>query len=727
MSNKFVLPNRSIIAAVSCIVLPSMASAQSTSPFKLVDSSATANVNQEMDPNSGLFYVSPQAQFTFVSAGVSAADYDNDGDIDFFVPNGPEDPTGDGLEDRRPNLLYINNLIDASGNVGTATYTPVEFSSLVTNWDSTYGNLKSVAAVWTDYDGDRLLDLVVFGDFFATGIATLDLGTPPSVTAFEEFQSSYPEFAKWAAPRVYRQRHDGSFEDKTSDAGMLDVDLVTDMYHASQAPNSVFEMDDRQVGGICSGDITGDGYPEIFLSFWRADSVSSQLVRNAKLLINEAGPNGRRFVEAPGGTLTVPTTDPDGLIQDNGDDIGNLWQPVMVDLDGDGDLDIFAACDGLPNRLWINESQAGSSISLAYIDTYTSIDMEAMGTDMGVAVGDYDNDNDFDLFTTNIASGLVDNGLYRNSLELTPSPLGGVMKQVADLAGVTTSAPTWNWGASFADLDSDGWLDLIYTNQSIGVFFSEISKVFMNVEPSDNPSQPDDPGREFHNELFDSLSNVGFPSAHHSSTVIVLDYDRDGDLDVIETVANFSSGALPSDLLLYENVPTGIGQTGYNMTVKPRGDGSNGFAVGAKISVFVDKVIGEDLSMHRAITAGISFVGQEPAEAHFGLGDLDPADSIAITVDWLDPNQSPTILTKTGADIIAGSSTVGGNVFRIGWCSYADLSVPFGQFNHFDVSKFIGHYNAGELEADFAFPFGVINFFDVSRFLTLYGEGCNLD
>jgi hypothetical protein len=54
----------------------------------------------------------------------------------------------------------------------------------------------------------------------------------------------------------------------------------------------------------------------------------------------------------------------------------------------------------------------------------------------------------------------------------------------------------------------------------------------------------------------------------------------------------------------------------------------------------------------------------------------------------------------------------------------ADLAPPFGTLNFFDVSAFLGLYNAQDPAADLAPPFGQWNFFDVSEFLAGYNAGC---
>lgn len=57
-------------------------------------------------------------------------------------------------------------------------------------------------------------------------------------------------------------------------------------------------------------------------------------------------------------------------------------------------------------------------------------------------------------------------------------------------------------------------------------------------------------------------------------------------------------------------------------------------------------------------------------------------------------------------------------------CSPADLAAPFGVLNFFDLSAYLGLFNAGDPAADLAAPFGTLNFFDLSAYLGLFNAGC---
>jgi hypothetical protein len=57
-------------------------------------------------------------------------------------------------------------------------------------------------------------------------------------------------------------------------------------------------------------------------------------------------------------------------------------------------------------------------------------------------------------------------------------------------------------------------------------------------------------------------------------------------------------------------------------------------------------------------------------------------------------------------------------------CNIADFALPYDSLNFFDVSAFLGAFNAQSPAADLAAPTGTFNFFDVSAFLGAFNAGC---
>lgn len=57
-------------------------------------------------------------------------------------------------------------------------------------------------------------------------------------------------------------------------------------------------------------------------------------------------------------------------------------------------------------------------------------------------------------------------------------------------------------------------------------------------------------------------------------------------------------------------------------------------------------------------------------------------------------------------------------------CSGADLAVPVGTLNFFDIAAFLNLYTAQDPLADIAEPVGTLNIFDISAFVDIYNAGC---
>jgi hypothetical protein len=123
--------------------------------------------------------------------------------------------------------------------------------------------------------------------------------------------------------------------------------------------------------------------------------------------------------------------------------------------------------------------------------------------------------------------------------------------------------------------------------------------------------------------FFDESNNLGFDDMLSGTTLISLDYDRDGDLDMVQSIKEFDGEAIPFRLLENRILESEVGNY---LVVKPRMLGSNHFALGAVVTAYTNT-----LTHKRIIHAGTSFYGQEPAEAFFGLGQSSVVDSLKVT------------------------------------------------------------------------------------------------
>ena len=483
-----------------------------------------------------------------IAAGACAIDFDDDGDIDLFIPN------GSGHADQ----LYVN-----LGN-GHFVERAAQFG-----FDSVE---NSRGALWFDHDGDGDLDLIVFADTHE-GNATL------ATTSCRQF----------------RNHGDGNFEDVTALTGLSGL-----LYDASDE-----NYRKNHIGGAAAGDLNNDGHIDFVLGYW--DGF-------LHLFLNDGT-----------GSFTENSV-PSGLQPANPPELEHHWQVVIHDFNGDGWNDIFSAVDFGPNHLWINQQDG------TFTDVAAAAGVATAWNEMGVTIGDYDNDGDPDIYATNIDGPAV--GFTRHSVLFRNDSVGGVpsFTEVAVSAGVDIS--DWGWGCTFFDADNDGWLDLATTNG-----FS-------------SPPYADDSTHLFHNQggaspVFSDIGTAsGLTDEDWGSALIALDYDRDGDLDLAQTTYD-------NVLRLYRNDTVG----GEHLVIQPRNCGPNRFAIGA--TVRVQTSLGW---LTRYIRAGTSMIGQEPFEASFGLADDEMVKSVEIT--W--PDGTQTILTDIASDQVmrvtpSASSDVNGD------------------------------------------------------------------
>jgi hypothetical protein len=135
---------------------------------------------------------------------------------------------------------------------------------------------------------------------------------------------------------------------------------------------------------------------------------------------------------------------------------------AVFDYDRDGRPDIFfvngAPIDTLTkdapkywNRLFHNNGDG------TFTDVTEKAGLKGTGFDVGVAIGDYDNDGYDDIFV----AGVYRNTLYHNNRD-------GTFTDVTEKAGLRRPddqyGPLWSVAAAWVDVDNDGLLDLFVVN-----------------------------------------------------------------------------------------------------------------------------------------------------------------------------------------------------------------------------------------------------------------------
>ena len=183
--------------------------------------------------------------------------------------------------------------------------------------------------------------------------------------------------------------------------------------------------------------------------------------------------------------------------------------PFTVDIDKDGDLDLFTGQGDGTITYWVNSGDAGSPIFETGTNPLSGIDV---GDDSAITFVDIDKDGDFDAFVGE-KDGTIN---YFKNIGDAYSPLfevqTGTNNPFYNVDVGYNSAPT------FADIDDDGDFDA-FVMELYGTI-----KYFENV------------GTEFVPDL-DGLSGVSNPldgvDVGVSAAAAFMDMDSDGDLDAV--------------------------------------------------------------------------------------------------------------------------------------------------------------------------------------------------
>jgi hypothetical protein len=468
--------------------------------------------------------------------GVAFFDYDGDGDLDLYFTNAwrLNDPP-DRLEvaEKGRNLLYRNR------------------------GDGTFDNVTDRAGV-----GD---------DGFGTGVAVGDVDGDGRPDIF---------VSNFGPDVLYRNRGDGAFE-------TLPEGPSIDGWSTAAV---IFDAD-------------GDGDEDLFLGGYIDCTLEDILTaepeltwEGLKVMLGPFGLEGLRneFFDNQGNGSFQRMTEERGL-----NDIGLFYTFAIaaLDLDGDRDLDIYAANDSNPNYVYENDGGRFEEVGL-----WSGAALDGMGNaqaGMGLATGDLDNDGKVDLMVTNFAKDV--STFYRN--------LDSFLFQdsTVDL-GIGQVTYSWlSWGAELIDFDHDGDLDLFISNGHIYPQADRAPKAGVNFKQQNLLLE--NTGTTF----FDITAAAGNGLAVEESSrgVAAGDIDHDGDLDL----ALWNTDAPPT---LLENASSTSG---------------NWLIVDAQKAIRA-RAQSKERNFYRHRVIGGSYVSVDDHRLHFGLGDMDTVDRL--TLEWPD-------------------------------------------------------------------------------------------
>jgi hypothetical protein len=322
-----------LIAAV--LILPR----EAAGPLFVDATASTGLTFTHVNGASGQYYMAEQ-----MGAGVALFDYDNDGDLDvFFVQGGPLDGASGPRTAGPSSRLFRNDLTIARDGKRTLRFTDVtERSGIALR---TYG----MGAAVGDYDNDGYPDLFVTG----FGAATL-----------------------------LHNNGNNTFTDVTAKAGVADPLWTT---------SAAFVDYDR------------DGHLDLFVARYLDFSIASNKVcRDAVGARDYCSPRAYKPVPArlfhnDGTGHFDEATESAGISKAYGAGLG----VAIGDYNGDTWPDVYVANDATPNQLWINRHD-GTFVDEGLL---SGAALNASGNpegSMGIASGDFNLDGTEDLFVTNI-------------------------------------------------------------------------------------------------------------------------------------------------------------------------------------------------------------------------------------------------------------------------------------------------------------------------------------
>lgn len=363
--------------------------------------------------------------------------------------------------------------------------------------------------------------------------------------------------------------------------------------------------------GAAWGDYNRDGLPDLYICGYvkyvagkgDAASISQQFGKEVPFTLNPASYEPERnllYRNNGGGSFTEVAREL-GVANAEGRSLSGLWH----DFDGDGWLDLYVANDISENRLYLNRRGK-------FVDSGRSAWVEEYRGSMGLAAGDFDRDGDDDLF---ISHWIAQQYALYQSLLSEQKEAGEKTElhftDVSEVRGIgQPSMQMIGWGASFADFDSDGWLDLAVANGS--TFELKESRRQLAAMPSFlfwNAR-----GQFFH-DLAPWNQSLGQP--HVSRGLAVADFDNDGSMDI--AMVDHGEGVR----LLRNDMPHG---NWAEIRLHSRtGKGAvSGFGDGAVLTAWAGAV-----PLRRTITSA-SYLSQDSRRAHFGLGAASKIDRLEV-------------------------------------------------------------------------------------------------
>jgi hypothetical protein len=310
------------------------------------------------------------------------------------------------------------------------------------------------------------------------------------------------------------------------------------------------------------------------------------------------------------------------------------FQPVSWDIDGDTWPDLFVANDSVPNLCWLNREGRAFTNRAPEMGLHVSQDDFSAQASMGVGVSDMNLDGVFDLIITEFSHDQFNLLLG----ERLPSGLV-VFNEKASRTGLRDiTFAKLGWGANFIDVDLDGDVDQFY---ACGHVYPEVDlPIFRNENTSyrqTNLLVLTHDARKLKIEDVSARAGPGLQVRKASRASVAIDFDDDGDMDIATTELNDTPCLLRCDVRAKDR---------HWLMVRLRGRPEAGIPLDPAGTIV--RVRAGGLLMSRVLLLGSSFLSSEDPRLHFGLGPHGKADRVEVL--W--PDGKTTVLEDVPANRI---------------------------------------------------------------------------
>jgi hypothetical protein len=534
-----------------------------------------------------------------MGSGVAWLDYDQDGYMDLLFIQGGQFPPDPAHQPRTPPTCRLYR------NMG----------------DGTFADVTEKAGLWHPDFGQG----VAVGDYDNDGYPDVFIACYNSCHLFhnEPVDPNHPA----------GERH---FREVTEEAG-----IVPDRWFHDAARDGIMLLGGAVQGaettGWCTscafGDIHQTGYLDLFVCRytlmdlahypWCGDRARIPPLRYSCGPKEFRGNSSLLFRNNGNGTFTEVSREA-GLEREN-----KGLGVMILDLDGDGKVDIFVGNDELSNHHYKNLGKGKLKSCAVSSGTGANSVGKPLGS-MGLEADDLTGKGRPDIFiSTYYHEGTLLFQNQGNNFFTDISQSAGMYKASWDMVG---------WGCCLLDADRDGNLDLFVANGHVYRNAVEIMEHNEDGTPHTYrmPAQifrGNRTGLQRREPVFQDVSRDAgpyFQEGHIGRGVALCDYDNDGLMDI--AVNNCGEPAV----LLHNETSTPYHWVRLQLegTRHLRSSGSNRDAVGACVTL---KVGGQTLV--RNVKGGTSYLSSPDRRLLIGLGPADKVDDVEVR--W--PNAEATV------------------------------------------------------------------------------------